>query len=139
MRDLNYWERLKALGIMSLQRRRELIIISHLWKIKHGFYPNSINISFKVHPRTGAARAILSPLPKVKGKVLTAYEESFAIRGAKLWNTLPSNITQLSNFLTFKTALLEYLKTIPDQPPLPGYSHRTNNSLIEQSLYSLQN
>ena len=32
---LNYWQRLKALDLMSLQRRRERYIIIHLWKILH--------------------------------------------------------------------------------------------------------
>lgn len=45
----------------------------------------------------------------------------------------------ITKFCTFKTALLNYLKSIPDQPPLPGYPHRTNNSLTQQSLYSIQN
>ena len=137
MKDLNYWDRLKVLGILSLQRRRELNIILHLWKIKHCLYPNSIDIRFKVHLRTQAVKAIISPLPKVKGRVLTIHEESFAIRAAKLWNILPSKITHIATFFTFKTALIDYLKTIPDQPPLPGYPYRTNNSLIEQSLYSM--
>ena len=30
---LSYWDRLKKLGMMSLQRRRERYVIFHLWKI----------------------------------------------------------------------------------------------------------
>ena len=49
LKDLNYWERLKELGILSLQRRRERILITIVWKIKNGFYPNNINLNFKSH------------------------------------------------------------------------------------------
>ena len=43
---LNYWQRLKALDLMSLQRRRERYIIIHMWKILHYKCPNNINIQF---------------------------------------------------------------------------------------------
>ena len=37
MRDMDYYERLKTLGISSLQRRREKIIIINIWNIKWNF------------------------------------------------------------------------------------------------------
>ena len=33
MKDIHYWDRLKKLSLMSLQRRRERYIIMHMWKI----------------------------------------------------------------------------------------------------------
>ena len=36
---LNYWERLKALNLMSLQRRRERYTIIHMWRLFHGKCP----------------------------------------------------------------------------------------------------
>ena len=83
MKDFDYWERLSILKITSLQRRREKLIILHIWKILNNIYPNSINLQFKEHHRTTAIKAILKPLPKIKGKSLTKYEESFQINGAK--------------------------------------------------------
>ena len=41
-KESNYWERLKDLKIFSLQRRREKIVIMHIWKIKNKIYPNTI-------------------------------------------------------------------------------------------------
>ena len=41
MKEFNYWQRLKKLKLMSLQRRREKMIVSHVWKIKNGHFPNS--------------------------------------------------------------------------------------------------
>ena len=134
MRDFNYWERLERLGIRSLQRRREKLVILHVWKVLHHVYPNTINLTFREHQRSGAIKAILKPLPRLQGKSLTTFEESFAVRSAKLWNCLPPNISKISTLQTFKTKLSNFLKLIPDTPPIPGYPYLNNNSLIHQCL-----
>ena len=54
LKNLNYWERLDKLNLMSLQRCRERNIILHLWKIRNKVYPNTINIEFKEHKRSSA-------------------------------------------------------------------------------------
>ena len=134
VKELNYWERLKELKIMSLQRRRERNIIICLWKIKNGLSPNSINMEFKYNTRKVAIKAVLKPLPKIKGKVLTTYEESFVIRSAKLWNCLPAKLTFLTSLNVFKVSLDKFLLKLPDQPPIPGYVQNSKNSIVEQSL-----
>ena len=134
MRDYNYWQRLKKLNIMSLQRRREKIIIIHLWKILHNFYPNSINLSFKHHPRSNAIKALLKPLPQVRGSTLTKFDGSFEIKSAKLWNVLPPLVTNLSTLELFKKSLNNFLSKVPDEPPLPGYPYRCDNSIINQII-----
>ena len=131
MDDLDYWERLKSLNIMSLQRRREKIIITAIWKIKNKLIPNSINIKFKDHLRSQACKAILPPLPRTGSNLLSKYEESFTIKGAKLWNTLPPPLTKITDISLFKTSLTKFLNKIPDRPPLPGYNRANNNSLVE--------
>ena len=40
MESLSYWTRLKRLGIMSLQRRRERFIILQMFNIRNGLNPN---------------------------------------------------------------------------------------------------
>ena len=35
IQHLNYWQRLKALDLMSLQRRREQYLIIHILKVVH--------------------------------------------------------------------------------------------------------
>ena len=117
MNDYNYWERLQKLNLMSLQRRRERMIILHTWKILYGFTPNDINLSFKEHARTFAIRAELKPLPSLRGAILTKYDESFSIKAAKLWNVLPPNLTRLSSQSFFKTSLDKFLWGVPDEPP----------------------
>ena len=134
LKHLNYWERLENLKLMSLQRRREKLIILHVWKIKNDIYPNSSDLSFKLHKRTNSMKAIIKPLSRVKGRLLTTYDASFTIRACRLWNTLPSQLTQLTSMSAFKSQLNKFLIEIPDRPPLPGYPHVNNNSLIEQCL-----
>ena len=130
LRDLDYWARLRKLGIMSIQRRREKTLIIHVWKILHNFYPNSTKLEFKLHHRTNSIKAKIKSLPKVRGHILTCFDESFTIRAAKLWNILPANITHISSLSLFKSCLEKFLYTIPDKPPLPGYPYNCDNSLI---------
>ena len=50
---LDYWERLKKLKLMSLQRRRERYIIVLVWKILHQRVPNEIGMKFSTNERRG--------------------------------------------------------------------------------------
>ena len=50
---LSYLDRLKKLGRMSLQRRRERYVFLHLWKIWQGAVPNDLDIQFYDHTRLG--------------------------------------------------------------------------------------
>ena len=134
LKDVSYWDRLKVLNIASLQRRREMLIILHIWKVKNNIYPNTIGLEFKLHNRTNAMKAVLKPLPKVRGKLLTKYEESFIIRACKLWNILPPLLTHVPLLNSFKYQLKNFLKDIPDKHPLPGYAILNDNSLLEQCL-----
>ena len=121
MKDYNYWERLKKLGIMSLQRRRERNKIIFLWKIKNGVNPNSVSIIFKENKRLNSEKAVLGSLPKTRGRLLTIHYESFLINTAKLWNTLPGELTYVKSLTVFKSGLDKFSKKIPDEPPLSGY------------------
>ena len=134
MKDLNYWDRLKSLGLMSLQRRRERLILMHIWKIKNGIYPNTIDLQFRFHSRTGCDKAVLKPLPKVRGRLLNSYEESFIVKSCKLWNILPGHLTKITSLSSFVVQLNLFLSNIPDKPPIPGYPYTSNNSLTEQYL-----
>ena len=44
-KDLAYWERLKKLKLISLQRRRERYCIIHIWKILHDQAPNDLGFA----------------------------------------------------------------------------------------------
>ena len=53
VKDLSYWERIKEMNIMSLQRRRERYIIIHVFKILNHLAPNNIGMSFYQNERLG--------------------------------------------------------------------------------------
>ena len=125
---------------MSIQRRREKIIIIHLWKILNNVFPNFINIEFKEHKRTSSIKAILKPLPKVRGAALSNYDGSFVIQSAKLWNALPPNLTVITSLNLFKICLDKFLIELQDKPPLPGYPYCCDNSILSVQysvLYSV--
>ena len=96
------------------------------------FFPNSINLKFKLHERSGAIKAVLKPLPKIRGRVLSLHEESFIVNAPKLWNVLPAKLTKIDTLSSFSSELNKFLAKIPDKPPLPGYPYSNNNSLTVQ-------
>ena len=53
LQHLHYWERLKTLTLMSLQRCRERYVIMHMWKILHALTSNDLQVQFTVNPRLG--------------------------------------------------------------------------------------
>ena len=117
--------------LKALQRRRERSMIIHVWKIKYKVYPNSVNLSFKLHQRSNAWRAVIKSLPKTRGRLLTTFENSFEIKAARLWNVLPPILTHVDSINSFVCKLDSFISLVPDEPPLPGYPIRNNNSLIE--------
>ena len=130
MQDLDYWQRIKCLNIMSLQRRREKLTIIFVWKIKNNLVPNDVNLCFSRNIRNDRERAILQPMPKCRGKTLTVYENSFVVKAAKLWNKLPNKLTKIASLSLFKSKLDQYLSLLPDLPPVSGYYHTTDNSIL---------
>ena len=102
VQHLNYWERLRALGLMSLQRRRERYIIIQMWKILYARCPNDLNVQFSAPSRQGT-RAKVPTLNKSSSQHhQTLYANSFAVLGPRLWNTLPSHLPEIVDLETFK-------------------------------------
>ena len=130
-KDINYWDRLKVFNIFSLQRRRERQRIILIWKIRNGFVPNEIELEFQVNIRTSKEIAVVKPMPRIRGKMLSIYEESFSIRSAKLWNKVPSIIQNEASLISFKIKLDNWLSLFPDEPPVLGYYHPTLNSILD--------
>ena len=89
---LNYWQTLKALNLMSLQRRRERYTIIHMWKVLYGKCPNDVNIQFSATLRHGQ-KAVISTLNKCSSQSnQTLYDNSFAVIGPWLWILIPLNM-----------------------------------------------
>ena len=129
VQHFNYWERLKALGLMSLQRRRERYIIIQMWKILHTICPNDVNVQFKPPSRLGV-KAKLPALDRNSSQHhQSLYDFSFGMLGPRLWNCLPKHISQIADLDMFKQDLTKFLLTFPDNPPADGYVAPNDNSL----------
>ena len=131
---INYWDRLKSLKIMSLQRRRERYFIIQMWKILNGHCPNDLDIRFTAPNRRGI-NALVPKLNSVSSQHhQTIYDSSFAVLGPRLWNILPANIKSISGQEQFKNSLTTYLFTFPDKPPVVGYYTPNTNSLLDWNI-----
>ena len=83
-KGLGYWDRLKFLGLMSLQRRRYISI--HVWKILKGLAPNDIS-SYSEHNIRLGTRCNIPHLPRNAPVFANSiYDKSFAVTDPKLWN-----------------------------------------------------
>ena len=124
---MNYWDRLKSLNILSLQRRRERYCILYMWKIAHGIVPNQLQIIFYENDRLGLKAKI--PLIKTKERP-DMHSTSFACVGPKLWNLLPKHLNTSTSLNILKSNLAKFINKFPDEPPTKGYISRCNNSLV---------
>ena len=130
---MDYWTRLRVLNLQSLQRRRERYSIIHMWKLLNNAAPNDLNVNFVDQERKGI-RVKLPAL--VKGATCAAQtirDNSFSLRAAKLWNTLPANVTRITKLETFKTELGNFIAQFPDRPPATGYTCVNTNSILDWS------
>ena len=53
------------------------------------------------------------------------------IKASKLWNILPKQINTITSLDVFKAALGDYLRKVPDTPPVPGYTAVNRNSILD--------
>ncbi len=124
-KDLHYWDRLKKLNLLSLQRRRERYCIVHVWKILNGQAPNDIGFKFQSHQRLGIKAEIPSINKRSQMSVRTDYDKTFRVRAAQLFNLLPTALGSITTLDAFKAGLSRFLEQCPDTPPVPGYTQRT--------------
>ena len=137
VKSLNYWERLNTLRIYSLERRRDRFTIIYTWRIINNLAPNlPINpITSYTDGRRGHLCYIPKASPLAPPKAQKMRENSFAVKGPKLYNLLPSHLRN-SSFDTidaFKRQLDKFLSSIPDEPIIDDYKGRNaenSNSLL---------
>ena len=130
LEDFNYHERLRALDLYSLQRRRERFCIITVWKILNNLHPNQIHLEFYETRRFGM---------KCRSKIYrtrivhirTLQYNSFAAKAPALFNCIPRSVKEKETLSSFKAALDKFLKTIPDTPPISGYQVMNGNSIVE--------
>ena len=138
--NLTYWDRLKRCGIFSLQRRRERYQIIYVWKILEELVPSLENVKrfSNFSDRGGRTCTVPSVNRNAPKKIQTLRESSFSVNGTRLFNVLPKKLRNLTNcpVSEFKANLDRFLKLIPDQPIVPGYT--MNNQFRSNSLLDLR-
>ena len=141
---LNYWERLEALGLYSLERRRERYIIIYVFKILSGLVPNFELERFKITTHESDRRGKFCDIPPLNTRATmamkTKVDSSFPIKGARLFNALPLALRNYEGSIdSFKAKLDSLLKSVPDKPLLPNYPRQSveNNSIISQIAHRL--
>jgi hypothetical protein len=132
-KDIDYWTRLKKLKLLSLQRRRERYTIIHVWKIVNDKAPNGIDMKFYTSERLGVRAIVPSFNNKAQRSVSTAYDNSFGVKAARLWNILPKDVNTQSTLDGFKIVLGAFIQRFPDMPPATGYTPPNSNSLLDWS------
>ncbi len=109
LNGLNYWERLEKLRLLSLQRRRERYTIIHTWKILNEKAPNNIGMSFYSSARLGVRASIPTYNNKAQKSMSSAYDNSFGVKAARLWNILPKHVNSVTSVESLKVALGGFL------------------------------
>ena len=131
--DLNYWDRLKRLKMLSLQRRRERYTIIHAWKVLNGKAPNNIGMAFYTSARLGVRATTPTYNHRAQKSISTAYDNSFGVKATQLWNILPKSVNSIESLDPFKIALGGFIAGYPDKPPVTGYTPPNSNSLLNWS------
>ena len=118
---MDYNERRKVFKLYSIERRFERYFIIYMWKILNNMVVNpGVELKENYSERTG----ITFKVPK---HTMKKREDSFFVRGPKLFNSLPKEIREFpvknkekqeSAVNAFKYELDKYLSTIPDEPNL---------------------
>ena len=133
--NLDYWQQLARLGLYSLQRRRERYRIIYIWKVLEEMVPN-FGIIPKYNKRTGRYCMVPAIRSSATCRTQTIRFSSMGVNGPIAFNHLPVRLRNMSNCTVdaFKSALDKYLKTVPDQPRVPGlvrYCLKGGNSIID--------
>ena len=140
-RHMDYWAALTELGLYSLQRRRERYQTIYIWSIIESKVPNIATTSGTPLVRTQSeiisrrGRTIRTPTIK-RSRYSTLRYYSLPFHGARLFNKLPPELRNLTNISkdAFKYKLDLFLKTVPDEPLMLGYTQfrqAQSNSLVD--------
>ena len=128
---LSYWERLSAINLISLHRRRERYIIIRTWKIIKGSVSNDLLIKFATNKRHDILVIVQALKKSSSTKAKTYYDNSFHVKAAQLCNILPKETKSSGSLEIFKASLPTFLKNIPDRLHVIGYTTARHNSLLD--------
>ena len=118
MSGLNYWERLKAFNLSSIQRRVERYRIIYSWKSLNGLAPS---LGLRWNSREGSRRnGWVFEVSKVSGAssgLKTLRQNTIQYEGVKLLNAIPYELRNFVGQIShFKSLLDNFLSGVNDQP-----------------------
>ena len=142
--NLDYWERLKGLKMLSLQRRRERYQLIYLHKILTLKAPgissvpaNTGFITRSTAKSRNGFRIVLDSNSCRKNVKSSKKDHSFGSHAVKLFNILPKRLRNACLEMSpdeFKSKLDKYLELIPDEPRVNGYTsfcRAPSNSMVD--------
>ena len=103
-----------------------------------GTVPNFIDEKYRVTTLHSARRGLLCCIPLLNRNAMARYkslkDESFAVMGPRLFNSIPPDLRDLNLSLdSFKSKLDKFLMKIPDKPTAPNYHQASrSNSIVNQ-------
>ena len=127
---LDYWERLKILGLYSLERRRERYAIIYTMKILKGLVPNFSDDSYKLKTYINQRSGLKCIIPAIRigssDRLKAMKDGTFAVKGPNLFNCIPKALRDTTlSINSFKAKLDIWLKGVPDTPKLLGTTPET--------------
>ena len=141
IRDIDYWDQLKKLKMLSLQRRLERYRILYTWKVVEGHVPNcGVDLKLDIG-RTGRKCLIPKLNTRCPASVKSMRDQTFQVHGPQLFNVLPPEIRNVTgcSIDDFKSKLDKFLERVPDEPSVRGLTPggcdsncKSSNSLIDQ-------
>lgn len=142
LKHLNYWQKLKQMKMISLQRRQERYRVLYVWKTLQGLVPNcGITVQNTPEDRVGRTCRIPRINTGATAAAKSLREQSFQVNGAQLFNSLPPFLRNMTtcSLDEFKERLDKYLERVPDEPSVAGLTPgactpdgRPSNSLLHQ-------
>ena len=109
-------------------------------KVIKGIVPNFIDSEYKIQTYDSGRRGLLCKIPDLKpratARLKSIKDRSFAVRGPKIFNAIPTELRNCDMTMDyFKARLDKWLLTIPDRPCLPNYQgqNAASNSIIDQT------
>ena len=105
MKNMEYSDRLKQLGLPTLIYRRERGDMIEIWKHFNTYDPTTLTTNFKPIYRTTRCHDLKLTRNKANDGVRGTQTNSFYFRTASTWNSLPAAVVKAENIDTFKARL----------------------------------
>ena len=126
------------LNLYSQQRTRDRYPAIYMCKILDKLVPDPTPSALQpcTNERTGHKCAKTTLPTRASHKIKTLHAPILAHEGPKIFNSLPKEVIDIADCTmnTFKIVLDRFLGSVPDEPPVPGYTarYRTSTSMPAQ-------